>query len=93
MPALLGWFAGFLISSLIMRVFVMTGLSIVTFYFVNDLVNTAQAQIQSAFYGLPADVLSFLRLYQFDKAISVVMSALTIAAYIKTAKVFVGRSS
>lgn len=95
MPALgvlLAWFASFLISSIIVRVFVMTGLSLVTFYFVNDLVDTAQTHIQNAFYGLPSDAIAFIRLYKLDQAVSIILSALSIAAYIKTAKVFVGRS-
>lgn len=92
MPAVLAWFAGFLISSIITRLLVTTGLSVVSFYFVNNLMDSAIAQIQNAFYGLPADVLSFIRLYKIDQAVSVILSALTIAAYIKTAKVFIGKS-
>lgn len=96
MPALgsiLVWFAGYLISSIILRLFVGAGLSVVSFLFINDRVSQAKDSIQNAFYGLPADVLSFIQLYKVDQAISVIISALTIAAYIKTAKVFVGRSS
>ncbi|MDN5489880.1 MAG: DUF2523 domain-containing protein [Acinetobacter sp.] len=70
----------------------MTGLSVVSFYFITDLVDSAQAQIQNAFYGLPADALAFLKLYKIDQAVSIILSALSIAAYIKTAKVFIGRS-
>ncbi|MGG2098504.1 DUF2523 family protein [Acinetobacter haemolyticus] len=96
MPALapiLMWFASTLVASIILRLFVGAGLSVVSFIFINDLVSQARDSIQNAFYGLPADVLSFVQLYKVDQAISVILSALTIAAYIKTAKVFVGRSS
>lgn len=96
MPALgplLAWFAGYLISSLIFRFFAVTGLSIVSFAFLNDQLGQARTALQNSFYGLPADVLAFIQLWKIDQAISIVLSALTIAAYIKTAKVFIGRSS
>lgn len=92
MPAVLLALAGAVISSLIFRFFVFTGLSIITFYFVNDLVSQAQNAIQSAIWGLPADALAFIKLYKIDQGISIILSALSIAAYIKTAKAFIGRS-
>ncbi|MES5612543.1 DUF2523 family protein [Acinetobacter baumannii] len=95
MPALgplLAWFASYLISSLIFRLFVATGLSIISFYFVNDLVSVARDQVQNAFFSLPVYMLAFIQLYKVDQAISVVLSAYAIAAYIKTARVVIGRS-
>lgn len=91
MPALAP-FVSLLISSLIFRLFIATGLSVVTFYFINDLVSQAKIQIQNAFYGLPADVLAFVQLYKIDQAVSVILSAYTIAAMIKTAKIAIGKS-
>ena len=93
MPALLMWFASFLISSLIMRFFFATGLSIISYVFINDLITQARTAMESALYGLPADFLAFIQLWKFDQGLSVVVSAFTIAGYIKTAKVIVGRSS
>ncbi|MFW1958245.1 DUF2523 family protein [Acinetobacter guillouiae] len=90
MPALLAWFAGFLINSLILRLTVGAGLTLISFHFVNDLMNTAQEMVKTSLYGLPSVALGFIRLYQIDKCISVILSALTLAAYIKTARVFVG---
>ncbi|RZG42754.1 DUF2523 family protein [Acinetobacter wuhouensis] len=92
MPALLAWFAGYLISSLIMRLLVGAGLSVLSFYFVNDLMNTAEEMIKNSILGLPTVALGFIRLYQIDRCISVILSALSLAAYIKTAKVFIGRN-
>ena len=91
MPALAA-LATYLVSSLIFRFFIATGLSVVTFYFINDLVSQAKIQIQNAFYGLPADVLAFVQLYKIDQAVSVILSAYTIAALIKTAKIAIGKS-
>jgi hypothetical protein len=91
MPAVLAAFATYLVSAVIMRFFIATGLSIITFYFVNDLVDQAKVSIQNAFYGLPADALSFIQLYKIDQCVSVILSALSIAAFVKTAKAFIGR--
>jgi len=92
MPALLAAFASYLVSAIIFRFFMATGLSIITFYFINDLISQAKDKIQDAFYGLPADVLSFIQLYKIDQCISVIISALMIAAFVKTAKIAIGRS-
>lgn len=96
MPALggiLAWFAGYLISSMIVRIFVSTGLSVVSLIFVNDLVTQAKDAVQSAMYGLPADALSLMQLWKITDGLSIIFSAFTIAAYIKTVKVFVGRNN
>lgn len=92
MPAIIVAIAGYIVSSLIFRFFVFTGLSIISFYFINDLVTQAQNAIQNAIWGLPADALAFIKLYKIDQGISVILSAFSIAAYIKTAKAFIGRS-
>ena len=92
MPALLMTLAGYIISSLIARLLIGAGLSVVTFVFINDLVDQAKNAIQGAFLNLPADALAFIQLYKIDQAISIIISALSIAAYVKTAKAFVGRA-
>lgn len=91
MPAFLAALATYLISAIIMRLFIATGLSIITFYFINDLVDQAKDSFQNALHGLPADALSFIQLYKLDQCISVIISALSIAAFVKTAKAFIGR--
>ncbi|WP_372375502.1 DUF2523 family protein [Acinetobacter ursingii] len=96
MPALAGllaWFASYLITSVVVRLFVTTGLSIVSFMFVNNLVSNAKDAFQASLMGIPSDSLAFIQLWKIDQGISIIFSALTIAAYIKTAKVAIGRSS
>lgn len=90
--ALLTWFAGYLISSIIVRLFVTTGLSVVSLVFVNDLVNQAKNAVQGAMYGLPADALAFMQLWKITDGLSIIFSAFTIAAYIKTVKVIIGKN-
>lgn len=95
MPALgglLAWFAGYLISSIIVRLFVTTGLSVVSMVFINDLVDQAKVAVQNAIYGLPADALAFMQLWKITAGISIIFSAFTIAAYIKTVKVIIGKN-
>jgi|GEM_PF-3916735 len=95
MPALLpilGWFASYLISSIIIRLFVSAGLSVVSMVFINDLVDKAKIAVQNAMYGLPADALSLMQLWKITDGISIIFSAFTIAAYIKTVKVFIGKN-
>lgn len=91
--ALLAWFAGYLISSFITRIFVTAGLSVISFVFVNDLVTNAKDAFQASLMGIPSDSLAFIQLWKIDQGISIIFSALMIAAYIRTAKVFIGRSS
>lgn len=96
MPALAGllaWFASYLITSFVVRLFVTTGLSVVSFMFVNNLVTKAKDAFQASLMGIPSDSLAFIQLWKIDQGISIIFSALTIAAYIKTAKVAIGRSS
>lgn len=95
MPALgglLAWFAGYLISSMIVRLFVSAGLSVVSLVFVNDLVDQAKNAVQGAMYNLPADALAFMQLWKITDGLSIVFSAFTIAAYIKTVKVIIGKN-
>lgn len=91
--ALLAWFASYLITSFVVRLFVTTGLSVVSFMFVNNLVTKAKDAFQASLLGIPSDSLAFIQLWKIDQGISIIFSALTIAAYIKTAKVVIGRSS
>ncbi|MCU4380021.1 DUF2523 family protein [Acinetobacter haemolyticus] len=96
MPAflapLLGWFVGYLVSSIIVRLFVSTGLSVVSLIFVNDLVDQSKAAVANALYGLPADALSLLQLWKITDGLSIIFSAYTVAAYIKTVKVIIGKN-
>ena len=92
MPIFLASLASYLVSAIIFRFFVSTGLSIITYYFINDLIDKAKQQVQSAFYGLPSDVLSLIHLYKIDQCVSIIFSALIIVAFVKTAKIAIGKA-
>ncbi|ENV60175.1 MULTISPECIES: DUF2523 family protein [Acinetobacter] len=92
MAKLLTFILTSLVSSLIARLLLGAGLSIVTYKFINDLVDQAKLAIGSALHSLPSDVLSFIQLLKIDLCLSILMSAIAIAAYIKSAKIFIGKS-
>lgn len=92
MAKLLTFILTSLVSSLIARLLLGAGLSIVTYKFINDLVDQAKFAIGSALHSLPSDVLSFIQLLKIDLCLSILMSAIAIAAYIKSAKIFIGKS-
>lgn len=92
MAKLLTFILTSLVSSLIARLLLGAGLSIVTYKFINELVDQAKLAIGSALHSLPADVLSFIQLLKIDLCLSILMSAIAIAAYIKSAKIFIGKS-
>lgn len=92
MAKLLTFILTSLVSSLIARLLLGAGLSIVTYKFINDLVDQSKLAIGSALHSLPSDVLSFIQLLKIDLCLSILMSAIAIAAYIKSAKIFIGKS-
>ena len=91
MPALLirilVWFA----SGLIARVLLGAGLGIFTFTFLNDIMSNLKNAILNAMQGFPADITQILGLLQVDFYISIILSALTMAAFIKSSKLALGK--
>lgn len=83
------WFA----SSLVARLLLGAGLALVSYSFINDLVAQAQNAVGSYIGGLPSDVLGLISLLKIPQAISVVLSAVGIAAFIKSTKLAIGKSS
>lgn len=93
MPYVLGIILTSLISSLIARVLLGAGLTLVTFPFVSDLLDGLINSAQTNLNHLPAFALSFLKLLQVDKCLSIVLSAVQVLIYVKLAKVIVGIST
>ena len=90
---LLTWFAGFFVSSFIAKLLLGAGLAIFTYSKVDDLVAEAQNRMLGLYGSLPADVLGILGLLKIPQSISVVMSAMALAAFIKMSKTFIGKAS
>jgi hypothetical protein len=86
------WFAGSFASSFILKIFVGAGLAFYAYGKTDDLVAMAQNEMQVLFGNLPADVLGVLGILKIPQSISVIMSAMGIAAFIKMSKVFIGKA-
>ncbi len=78
--------------SLVARLLLGASLALVTYDFVDDLVTQAQQEMQGLLGSLPSDILGLVSLLKIPQSLSVVMSALGIAAFIKTAKVYLGKA-
>ncbi len=79
-------------GSLVARLLLGASLALVTYDFVDDLVTQAQQEMQGLLGSLPSDILGLVSLLKIPQSLSVVMSALGIAAFIKTAKVYLGKA-
>lgn len=92
MPAVLITILTAFASSLVARLLLGAGLAFVSYTFINDLVSQAQNAIGGLLNNIPSDIVGILGILKIPQAISVVMSALGIAAFIKSAKVFLGKA-
>jgi len=79
-------------GSLVARLLLGASLALFTYDFVDDLVTQAQQEMQGLLGSLPSDILGLVSLLKIPQSLSVVMSALGIAAFIKTAKVYLGKA-
>jgi hypothetical protein len=82
-------FAGSLFARLILG----AGLSVFTYTQIDSLVADIQMEIGSLLGGLPADLLGLISIMKIPQAISIVISALGLAAFIKASKIFIGRAN
>ena len=93
MPAVLITILTAFVSSLVARMLLGAGLAIFTYNFVDDLVLQAQNEMHGLLNNLPSDIIGLISILKVPQALSVIMSALGIAAFIKTSKVFLGRAT
>lgn len=93
MPAILITILTAFLSSLVARVLLGAGLAFLSYTWINDLVAQAQYQMIGLWGSLPADILGVISILKIPQAISVIMSAIATAAFIKTAKIAVGVKS
>jgi uncharacterized membrane protein len=79
-------------SSLISRMLLGEGLAFFTYTCITDQVFNAQQQMMGLFNNIPADLLGLMSILKIPQGLSVVMSAMGVVAFIKAAKVYLGRS-
>lgn len=90
MPAILIRILSMMLGSVIAKVLLGAGLAIVSYNWMNDLVAQAQSQMLSLYGGLPSDIIGILSILKIPQALSVLMSAVATAAFIKTSKIAIG---
>lgn len=83
------WFA----SSLAFRVLSGAGLAIYSYTKIEEYMNLFINSVGQQMSRLPATFLNILALAGVDKYLSIVLSALTVATFIFTMKIFVARNS
>ena len=93
MPAIIIGIITALLSSIVTKVLLGAGLAFVSYTFVNDLVAQAQTEMMNLYGGLPSDILGVLGILKIPQALSVIMSAIGTASFIKTAKIAIGIKS
>lgn len=92
MPAVLIAIASAVISSLLARLLLGAGLAVFTYTWINDLVANAQNQMMGLFHNIPASIFGLISILQIPQALSVLMSAIGIASFIRTSKIFIGKA-
>lgn len=93
MPYIIGVLLTSLVSSLIARVLLGAGLTLVTFPFVSDLLDDLISSAQSSLNQLPAFALGILAVLEIDVCISIILSAVQVLVFVKLAKTIVGVST
>lgn len=92
MPALLITILTAFASSLIARLLLGAGLAFISYTFINGLVADAQNAMLGLYGNIPSDIAGVLGLLKIPQALSVIMSALGIAAFIKSSKMALGKA-
>lgn len=87
--SILTTFAGSLVARLILG----AGLAVFTYNFVDNLVSMAQNAMGDLLYSLPSDIIGLISILKIPQGLSVIMSAMGFVAFIKSAKVFLGKAS
>ena len=90
MPAVLIKILTAFASSLIAKLLLGAGLAFLSYSFVNDMVLAAQSQMIGLYGNLPSNIVGVLGILKIPQALSILMSAIGTAAFIKTSKVALG---
>lgn len=79
-------------SSLLTRMIMGAGLAFFTHKWIMGLVEDAQNEMMGMFNNIPSDLLGLLSILKIPQALSVILSAIGIASFIKASKVFLGKA-
>ena len=68
------------------------GLAFLSYTWINDLVLQAQNQMLGLYSNIPADIMGVLGILKIPQALSIIMSAMGTAAFIKSSKLALGKA-
>ena len=92
MPQLLIWILASFASSLVAKLLLGAGLAFISYTFINDLVMQAQNAMLGLYNNVPADIVGIMGILKIPQALSVIMSAIGTAAFIKSSKLALGKA-
>lgn len=90
MPAILVTIGIYIISSVIVKLFLALGIGIFTYYGLYAAIEAVLEQLQVLFSSLPPQVFQLLSLGGIPEALSIICSALLTRAAIKSIQIFFG---
>ena len=79
-------------SSLVARLMLGAGLAFLSYTWINDLVLQAQNAMLGLYSNIHADIMGVLGILQIPQALSIIMSAMGTAAFIKSSKIALGKA-
>lgn len=92
MPQLLIAILAAFASSLVAKLLLGAGLAFISYTFINDLVMQAQNAMLGLYNNVPADIVGIMGILKIPQALSVIMSAIGTAAFIKSSKLALGKA-
>ncbi len=92
MPQLLITILASFASSLVAKLLLGAGLAFISYTFINDLVMQAQNAMLGLYNNVPADIVGIMGILKIPQALSVIMSAIGTAAFIKSSKLALGKA-
>lgn len=79
-------------SSLVAKLMLGAGLAFISYTFINGLVMQAQNAMLGLYNNVPADIVGIMGILKIPQALSVIMSAIGTAAFIKSSKLALGKA-
>ena len=79
-------------SSLVAKLMLGAGLAFLSYTWINDLVLQAQNAMLGLYSNIPADIMGVLGILKIPQALSIIMSAMGTAAFIKSSKLALGKA-
>ncbi len=91
MPAILVTILTAFASKLVARMMIGAGIVFISYTYTNDLVAQAQASMLGLYSNIPSNIMGVLGILKIPQSLSVVMSAIGIATFIKSTKLALGK--